>query len=190
MFEQITILLSFVFAVALAHLLSSTNELILARRRLRFSGLLALWMINALIGLLVNWLSIWQLHIIKTWTVVDVLLQFVPAALQYFACSLVSIRVESGAPPDMPAYYAAHRRAFTGAFAVMMVVNLLQNFAYRNSSAGIGGADWIWEDLLVTLMLASALVGGWSNSVRLQWIAGLSMAALETYMLATFVITT
>ncbi len=189
MFEQITILLSFVFAVALAHLLSSTTGLILARDRLRFSGLLALWMINALIGLLVNWLSIWQLHIIKTWTVVDVLLQFAPAMLQYFACSLVSIREESGAPLDMPAFYVAHRHAFTGAFAAMMVVNLFQNFVYRDSSAGIGGADWIVEDLLVTLMLAAALVGGWSNSVRLQWIAGLSMAALEAYMLATFVIT-
>jgi hypothetical protein len=189
MFEQITILLSFVFAVALAHLLSSTNDLILARGRLRFSGLLALWMVNALIGLMVNWLSIWQLHIIKTWTVADVLLQFTPAVLQYFACSLVSIRGKSGALLDMPAYYVAHRRAFTGAFAAMMIINLVQNFAYRDSSAGISGGDWVWEDLLVTLMLGAALVGGWSSSVRLQWLAGLSMAALETYMLATFVIT-
>ncbi len=189
MFEQITILLSFVFAVALAHLLSSANDLILAGQRLRFSGLLALWMVNALIGLLVNWLSIWQLHIIRNWTVVDVLFQFAPAVLQYFACSLVSIRGEGGAALDMQGYYVAHRRAFTGAFAAMMIVNLLQNFTYRDSSAGIGGADWIWEDLLVTLMLAAALIGGWSNSIRLQWVAGLAMAALETYMLATFVIT-
>ncbi len=120
---------------------------------------------------------------------VDVLCQFAPAVLQYFACSLVSIRGEGGAALDMQGYYVAHRRAFTGAFAAMMIVNLLQNFTYRDSSAGIGGADWIWEDLLVTLMLAAALIGGWSNSIRLQWVAGLAMAALETYMLATFVIT-
>ena len=128
MFEQITILLSFVFAIALTHLLSSTTGLILARDRVRFSGLLALWMLNALIGLVVNWLSIWQLHIVKQWTVADVLLQFAPALLQYFACSLVSIGAETSAAIDMPAFYARQRPAFTGAFAAMMVVNLLQNY--------------------------------------------------------------
>ncbi|HZL00971.1 MAG TPA: hypothetical protein VFC47_13855 [Caulobacteraceae bacterium] len=188
MFEQITILLSFVFAIALTHLLSSTTDLILTRDRVHFSGLLALWMLNALIGLVVNWLSIWQLHIVKQWTVADVLLQFAPALLQYFACSLVSIRAETSTAMDMPAFYARQRPAFTGAFAVMMVVNLLQNYVYRDSSAGIGGNDWMWEDLLVTPMLAAALIGGWSRPVWLQWAAGLVMGALETYFLVTFAI--
>ncbi len=189
MFEQITILLSFVFAVALTHLLTSATDLVLGRRRVRFSGLLVLWMINALIGLVVNWLSIWQLHIMKTWTVSDVLLQLAPAMLQYFACSLVSMRAEAAAPLDMSEFYFTQRRAFTGAFAAMMIVNLLQNYVYQDSSAGISGNDWIWEDLLVSAMLAAALLGGWSTRIQLQWAAGLSMAALETYMLVTFTIT-
>jgi hypothetical protein len=189
MFDQITILLSFVFALALAYLLSSATDLIKARDRVRFSGLLALWMLNALIGLTVNWLSIWQLHIIKQWTVADVLLQFAPAVLQYFACSLVSMRVEGETPPDMPAFYARERPAFTGAFAAMMVVNLVQNYLYRDISAGIVGDDWIWENLLVGLMLAAALIGGWARPAWLQWAAGLMMGVLQTYFLATFVIT-
>jgi hypothetical protein len=156
----------------------------------RFSGLLGLWMLNALIGLLVNWLSIWQLHVIRHWTVADVLLQFAPAVLQYFACSLVSIRAEGDGPLDMPAFYARQRPAFTGAFAAMMVVNLVQNYVYRQSSAGISGNDWIWEDLLVAPMLAAALIGGWARPAWLQWAGALAMAALETYFLATFAITT
>ena len=189
MFEQITILLSFVFAVALTHLLSSATDLVLRRDRAHFSGLLALWMLNALIGLVVNWLSIWQLHIVTHWTVADVLLQFAPAILQYFACSLVSIRVEGDAPLDMPAFYARQRPAFTGAFAAMMMANLIQNYLYRNSTAGISGSDWILEDLLVTLMLAAAIVGGWARPVWLQWAGGLTMCVLESYFLATFAIT-
>jgi len=188
-FEQITILLSFVFAVALTHLLTSTTDLILGRERVRFSGLLTLWMVNALIGLVVNWLSIWQLHIVKNWTVADVLFQLTPAVLQYFACSLVSIRVESGSPLDMRQFYLGQRPAFTGAFAAMMLINLLQNYVYRDSSAGIRGNDWIWEDVLVAAMLGAALISGWSKSTLLQWVAGLSMAGLESYMLATFTIT-
>ena len=189
MFDQINILLSFVFAVALTHLLTSTTDLVIGRKRVRFSGLLALWMLNALIGLVVNWLSIWQLHIVKTWTVADVLLQLAPAVLQYFACSLVSMRAEAGATLDMPEFYATQRRAFTAAFAAMMIVNLLQNYVYQDSSAGISGNDWIWENLLVIAMLASALVGGWSKRTLLQWAAGLSMTALEAYVLATFTVT-
>jgi hypothetical protein len=109
MFDQITILLSFVFALALAHLLSSATDLIQGRDRLKFSGLLILWMLNALIGLTVNWLSIWQLHIVKQWTVTDVLLQLTPAVLQYFTCSLVSMRNEAGTPLDMRKFYARER---------------------------------------------------------------------------------
>ena len=96
MFEHVTILLSFVFAIALTHLLSSTTELVTGRARVRFSGLLTLWMANALVGLLVNWLGLWGLTALKNWTVGDVLLQFVPAVLQYYTCSLVSIRPEPG----------------------------------------------------------------------------------------------
>ena len=46
MFQHITVLFSFVFAIALTHVLSCVSKLILARDRVRFSGLHALWMLN------------------------------------------------------------------------------------------------------------------------------------------------
>ena len=79
MFEHVTILLSFVFAIALTHLLSTATELVLARDRVRFSGLHTLLMANALLSLVVNWLSFWGLIVIKRWTVTEVLLQFAAA---------------------------------------------------------------------------------------------------------------
>ena len=48
MFQHITVLFSFVFAIALTHVLSCVSKLILARDRVRVSGLHALWMLNAL----------------------------------------------------------------------------------------------------------------------------------------------
>ena len=47
-FEHVTILLSFVYAVALTHLLSSATELLIAGKRVRFSGLYAVWVLNVL----------------------------------------------------------------------------------------------------------------------------------------------
>ena len=48
-FEHVTALLSFVYALALTHLLARIAELIVARDRVRFSGLLALGMANAIL---------------------------------------------------------------------------------------------------------------------------------------------
>jgi hypothetical protein len=53
-YEQVTILLSFVYAMALTHLLSSANELVLELRRVRVSWLYVLWMVNALLILIVR----------------------------------------------------------------------------------------------------------------------------------------
>jgi len=44
-FEHVTALLSFVYALALTHLLARIAELIVARERIKFSGLLALGMV-------------------------------------------------------------------------------------------------------------------------------------------------
>lgn len=57
MFEQINLLLSFVFALAMTHLLSTGAELLLARSRVVFSGPHAIWIVNAVLMLLVNWLA-------------------------------------------------------------------------------------------------------------------------------------
>jgi hypothetical protein len=189
LFDHVTILLSFVFAFALTHLLSSATELVLARDRLRFSGLHALWMLNALVGLLVNWLALWGLSILKRWTVADVLLQFVPALIQYFTCSLVSIRPEADGPIDMPAFFERQRGWVGAAFAAQMIASMIQNYVYRNSTAGISGSDWIRENLLVAPMLAAAFFAGWAGPRWLQWTAGLAMLVLESYFLATFAVT-
>src|SRR3954449_7585664 len=59
-FEHVTALFSFVYALALTHLLARVAELIVARDRVKFSGLLALGMANAVLLVFSNWLSIWD----------------------------------------------------------------------------------------------------------------------------------
>jgi hypothetical protein len=189
MFGHVTILLSFVFAIALTHLLASATELVTARERVRFSGLLSLWMANALVGLLVNWLGVWGLSVLKRWTVGDVLLQFAPAVLQYFTCSLVSMRPEPHEAIDMQAFFARQRPLIGAAFAAMMITSMIQNFVYRDSTLGLSDTAWISENLLVSPMLIAALTAIWAKPIWLQWAAGLVMLASETYFLLTFAVT-
>jgi hypothetical protein len=61
MFQHVTFLVSFIFAIALTHVFSSASQLPLARDRVRFSALLAVSMINAALGVIIISLGLWEL---------------------------------------------------------------------------------------------------------------------------------
>jgi len=75
MFQHVTVLVSFIFAIALTHVFSSASQLILARDRVRFSWLLSVSMLNAALGVIINWLGLWELQNLKHWSLTEVLLQ-------------------------------------------------------------------------------------------------------------------
>jgi hypothetical protein len=61
-FDHVLVLLSFVYALALTHLLSRIGALLLQRQRVHFSGLLAVCMTVAILMVFANWLSLWDLR--------------------------------------------------------------------------------------------------------------------------------
>lgn len=188
-FENLTLLLSFVFALALTHLLSSATNLILARDRVRFSGLHVVWMATALVALVVNWLSLAGLNAVKHWTLAEVLLWFGMSVIQYFTCSLVSMRVEGGEQVDMAAFYARHRRTFLTFFASLWFIFLLENFVDRNNISGLSSTAWVGEDLLILPGLILIVIAGVAKPLWLQWTAALMNLALTVAFLATFSLT-
>src|SRR5436189_6176897 len=88
-FEHVTALLSFVYALALTHLLARIAELVIARERVRFSGLLALGMVNADLSVFTNWLSLWDLRSITNGELASIGIQFLFAVSIYVICVLV-----------------------------------------------------------------------------------------------------
>lgn len=186
MFEHVTILLSFVFALALTHLLSSTTELILARDRVRFSGLHALWTGNALLSLLINWTSLWGLIAIKHWSVSEVVLQFAAAIIQYFTCSTLSINHRDDGLIDVQSLYERQRPVIFASFLALMAIGMLQNYWDRNNTEGLSPTAWIGEDLSVLPMVAIIAIAGWARRKWLQWTAGVVMVALQMYFLCVY----
>jgi len=183
MFQHITVLFSFVFAIALTHVLSCVSKLILARDRVRVSGLHALWMLNALMLLLINWLSLWLLENIKHWSVGEIMVQLGWAIPQYFTCSLISMPVGNEEVIDMRAFYERQRPVLFSAFAVTYAMSMVANFADRNNLEGWKPGDWIGADILVLPMLIAALVAGWAKPRWLQWIAAWFALALQSWFL-------
>jgi len=189
MFEHVTVLLSFIFAIAITHLLTSATELVWARDRVRFSGLHALWMFIALETLLIDWIGYWELSTIKHWSVVEVVIQFVATTIQYFTCSLLSLRPAEEGTVDMAAFFERQRRPVFMAFIGLILVSMFQNYWDRDTATSAGPMVWIYADLLVGSMLLPLLIAGWAKWRWLQWIAAVAMLCLVSSFLLNYALT-
>lgn len=185
MFEHISVLLSFVFAIALTHLLTSTTELIWARDRVRVSWLQVLWMANALIALVIGWVGMYYLSTQTHWDTAEILINFVGAIIQYFSCSLLSLRPRDEGAIDMPAFFERQRPFVMSAFTGMMLMGLFENWWDRSLLGG--PSSWLWGEISVLPMLVFSLMGfvprRWA-----QWLGGAGLAAIQTYFLFTFAV--
>ncbi len=56
---------SFIYALALTHLLLAVNAMIRYRRKIQFSAPQAIWMFDALLAVSINWISLWDFHEVR-----------------------------------------------------------------------------------------------------------------------------
>lgn len=163
-FEHVIVLLSFVYALAITHLLLCTAGLIRASTRVRFSWLHAFWMLNALVVIFANWVSFWDLHALPTWSMASVGFTLVMGIANYLQAALTCPEVAPTGEIDLRAFHAQQRGRYLGAaaisFALAFVANIVfglqfgvvqytaQNFAVLPmmiavAAAAIFGARWI-----------------------------------------------
>src|ERR1700751_4334092 len=148
MFQHVTVLVSFIFAIALTHVFSSASQLILARERVRFSWVLSVSMLNAALGVIINWLSLWQLGNLKHWTLGEVLLQLGWVVPNYFSCSLVAMPCPETGPLDMPAFFERQRRVIFSATLALSVMGGLATYLDRNNFDGWKPNQWIGAEMV------------------------------------------
>src|ERR1043166_6004065 len=148
MFQHVTVLVSFIFAIALTHVFSSASTLILERERVRFSWLLAVSMLNATLGVIVNWLGLWELQNLKHWSLPEILLQLGWVIPNYFSCSLVAMPVRESGLVDMPAFFERQRRVIFSATIALSVMGGMATYLDRNEFPGWKPNDWIGAEVV------------------------------------------
>jgi hypothetical protein len=185
MFAHVTVLLSMIFALALTHVFATASTLILERRRVRFSGLLTATMVNSSLGVIVNWLFLWQLEDIKHWSVAEVLLQLSWVIPQYFTCSLLAMDC-SEELLDMGAFYERQRPVIYSAYVGLFVMAMVENYADRHNLEGWKPNEWIGADLLVLIMFICSVIAGWAKPRRLQWLAVAAMLVENAWFLVSY----
>jgi TrmH family RNA methyltransferase len=110
-FDYISVLLSIVLSLALAHVLASTAHVIQHGIK-RWSGLLAFWTGIVVFMMVDFWLSVWQLHEQAAWSLPFILFLLFQASLIYVTARLATPDGAAGQPIDMVAHFEATRRRF------------------------------------------------------------------------------
>lgn len=127
-FDFVLLLLSFVYALALGHLLSRVGGLLVARERVKFSGLLALALLNAVTQVYIDWLAMWDYRALDLWDLPTITLFFVSAILIFLMCAAVSPDTPEDKPVDMEAFYVRNYRLFYGLYLILLGVFVLMSW--------------------------------------------------------------
>ena len=163
-FEHVISLLSFVYALAITHLLLCIAQMIRNWQRIRFSWFHAFWMVIAFNVIIANWLSYWDLHAIPDWTVGSIVFTFVMAGVNYLQAALVCPEIPAEGTVDLVAFHRDHARQYIGGTAASAAFALIANLAY-------GGAfnltEWNAQNAVVIPMLIVAVA---ATIWRKQWV--------------------
>jgi hypothetical protein len=171
-FEFVIAFLSFIYALALAHLLFAWTRMIRHRRQLVFSWPHLLWMLVALVALADNWISLWDFRAQKVLALGPLSALFLFVVLVYFQCALVSPDFEGGETYDMKRFHACEGPTYITATLVMVVSSIAINFIAGTS---MGATNWLNENSLVVSMLVPPVA---ALIVKREWMQALAPALL------------
>jgi len=169
-FDFVMTLYSFVYALAVAEILSTVGDMIRAGRRVRFSWLNAGWMLNILLAIVAWWLSLWDLRSETTWPMPTVLVFFGVACILYVLARMVSAPIPSEGPVDLQLYHLEEGRKYAALFAAECAITIGTVFLYGSTSQ-----NWIASNLAtLPTLLASVAAALTSN----RWVQSAAMAVI------------
>lgn len=129
-FEHVMSLVSFVFALAIAHLLTCAIAIFRARARVRFSFTHAAWMIVSLLQVMAWWLAFWDFRLMKSWDVGYVAFTLLAGILVYVYTGLVCPEVPKEGPLDLGEYHHANGRQYIAVYLALGLVGFVYGAVY------------------------------------------------------------
>lgn len=163
-FDFVLLFFSFVYALALTHLLMAGALMIRHRRSIIFSVPHALWMVVALALVLSNWLSLWDFHTMAKISATVIAVGFAFSVLVYLACALVAPDFYKADRVDLRQFHERQGATYMGAMLVTLVASVIVNLA---AASGMGMQNWGNENTLVVVMLPPMLAAVF---VRRPWV--------------------
>ena len=167
-FDHIVLLLSFVYALAIAHLLSTTALIFRESAHVRFSGLHTFWMLNALAVIMANWIGFWDMRALPSWNVPTIFFTFLVSFTNYLQAALVCPEVKAGEPLDLVDFAERQRTRYVGAALASVITAAIGNAVY---GAMFGSLTLNLENLAVVPMGIAVLAALIWPQRWVQWAA-------------------
>jgi hypothetical protein len=164
-YEFILVLLSFVYAAAVTHILSTAGEIIIASKRIRLSWFNAGWMCAALLFTCAWWIGLWDLHAVDIWSIGLIAFYFAVAAGIYLNARLVSPRIPGSGDVDLRAFHVEEGRKYLVAYTMLSVVTIITNAGLGQSG---GAMQWPAQNLVIIPMTIAAGIA--AIFIRMRWV--------------------
>lgn len=181
-FEFIILFFSFIYTLALTHLLFAWTRMIRHRRQLVFSWPHLMWMLVALGNLAINWISLWDFRKEGSLPLGTIAAGFLFVIINYFVCALVSPDFEGGETYNMQRFHECEGPTYIGATLVLILASITANFF---AGALLGVSNWSNENNLVIALLVPVVV---PLLVKRAWVQVASPGALLAGVIAYAVI--
>jgi len=181
-FEFIILFFSFIYTLALTHLLFAWTRMIRHRRELTFSLPHLLWMLVALGNLGANWISLWDFRTGGSLSLGLVGIGFLFVIMNYFVCALVSPDFEGGETYDLARFHECEGPTYIVATLALIVAAIVSNVL---AGALIGVTQWSSENGLVMTFVIPPLV---ALTIKKYWVQVLAPSAALAGVVAYSVI--
>ncbi|HEY2070063.1 MAG TPA: hypothetical protein VGG48_10955 [Rhizomicrobium sp.] len=181
-FDYIITLLSFVYALAIAHLLTTIAELVRARRRVRFSWLNAAWMLIGLLTAIAWWIGMWDMRGLGAWSTAMIGFLFAVAFALYLQIRFTCPDVPAEGEVDLPAFHRDSGRDYIAAFAVVAALTVAANLLFGEMGSV---QEMITQNLAVVPMLLIAVIAAISFRPWVQIGAAIAELLLWAWYFAT-----
>ncbi|MGH7936892.1 MAG: hypothetical protein ACRD5Z_11730 [Bryobacteraceae bacterium] len=170
-FDFILVLLSFVYAAAVTHVLSTAGEIIIASKRIRLSWFNAGWMLAALLFTCAWWIGLWDLHAVRSWDIALIAFYFSIAAGIYLNARLVSPRITEKGEIDLQRFHREEGQKYLIAYAILGVVTVVTNARLGQAA---GASQWPVQNLVIAPMTIATAVA--AIFIRSRWVQTLALA--------------
>jgi hypothetical protein len=170
-FEHLSVLISIILGMGIAHLLWSVHLLVQARARVRFHWLPLTWCALVFVSLVQWWWGSFDMRTRQDWNFFYFLFVLLRPVVAYLSAAFVLPTLEPGSPVDLRQYYFANRQWL---FSLLAAGNLLD--AVRRNVEGQPWSDIaVWSNLVSCALLGSLAA---SRGVRHHAVITLLTAAL------------
>jgi hypothetical protein len=181
-FEFIILFFSFIYTLALTHLLFAATRMVRHRRQLVLSWPHLLWMLVALANLAANWISLWDFRSEGSLSLGTITIGFLLVIINYALCALVSPDFEGGETYDLKHFHECEGATYIVAMLALVVASITVNFL---AGATLDISNWANENVLVVANLVPLAL---ALAVKRPWAQVLAPLALLVTVVAYAVI--